>query len=369
MSPNRISFKNKLTAFSALALMHGSVCSANSSSIYLQQGIAAYNSGNYAVAEADLKIEVSTSPNNALAHYYLGNTYLQLKQTVAAYAEFKKGLELSPVGQLHNYCLVALERMEATWPEFTRPTEVAIPFLSTMEHIEKQTGDTSDNPLAAQAHAYFEAKRNRDMQRASAANPALLDTFKRIKTQSDIVEQNIGAVGRAVANDSTTNGLLEIDALKRQRDQKIAAMKASGTPCTQSEIDKACAFYNSKIAEIQARLEDSYKMHQTDAAIETRHFQNDVHDLTDQLTSTKSLPGTPVLQAAGTSLYTRQYGDPSGTPKKEKPPEELVATPETLTLDAHTAPGKFIYRTTKQPGTAPSRFGADLDVRGTFLKK
>ena len=319
MSPtlNRIHLKYILqSAILALTLTQASGCFALSSSSYLQNGIAAYNSGNYPVAAANLKIEVNTSPNGALAHYYLGHTFLQLKQTTAAYAEFKKGFELAPEGQLHTYCLVALERMENTWPEFTKPTEVAVPMLSTFEHIEKQTGDTSDNPFAAQAHAYFDAQRNRAMQKASAANPALKETFKRIQTQSDIAEQNSSTASGAAAQNRFSSGLYE----KRQSERQ-------------------------------------------------RLFQNDAHDLIYQFTSTKSLPGTPVLQASGTSLYTRQYGDPTGTPKKEQPPEELVATPEALSIDAHTSPGKFIYRTTKPPSSAPSRFGADLDVRGTFLRK
>jgi tetratricopeptide (TPR) repeat protein len=370
--PIRLKLKLQLIIL-ALSFTQTSACLAASQN-YFQQGVEAYNTGNYALASANLKIAVTASPNVALAHYYLANTYLQLKEPPAmAYSEYTKCFQLSPQGQLHQYSLNALEKLEDTYAEFRIPTNVANPFGPMFEKIRNGSDDSSnsyDDPLRAQADVYHKQAQDARVQQAAATDPALLKTVDRIQSQSDIVKQNIDNVGKTVANDYSSGLQLDLQKLERQRDRTLAEMTARGTHYSHHAIKAAEVSFDQKITDLQTRIEQEGQTHQADASKEIRHFDRDVEDLTNQLTNTKSLPGTPVLQSTGTNLYTRQYADPASTSRKEEPPTELKATPEALTLNPHNVPGKSIYRVTKEPDSKKSNIpDANLNVRGNLLPK
>jgi tetratricopeptide (TPR) repeat protein len=370
--PIRLKLKLQLTVL-ALTFTQASACLAASQN-YFQQGVAAYNSGNYALASTNLKIAVTASPNDALAHYYLANTYLQLKEPPAmAYGEYTKCFLLSPKGQLHQYSLNALAKLEDTYAEFRIPIKVANPLAPMLERIRNSSDDSDnsyDDPLRAQADVYHKQAQDARVQQAAATDPALLKTVDRIQSQSEIVKQNIDDVGQAVTNDYSSGLQLDLQKLERQRDRTLAEMTARGTHYSHRDIKATEVSFDQKITDLRTRIEQENKTHQADASIQVRHFDRDVEDLTNQLTNTKSLPGTPVLQSTGTNLYTRQYADPTSTPKKEEPPPELKATPEVLTLDAHNVPGKTIYRVTKEPDSKNSNIpDAKLNVRGNLLPK
>jgi tetratricopeptide (TPR) repeat protein len=370
--PIRLNLKLRLVVW-AFAFTQAGACLAASAN-YFQQGVAAYNSGNYTLASANLKIAVTASPNDALAHYYLANTYLQLKEPPAmAYSEYTKCLHLSPEGQLHQYSVNALVKLEDTYPQFRIPTNIANPYAQILEHVRNRSDDSYnsyDNPLRAEADAYHKQAQDARVQQAAATNPALLKTVNRIQTQSDIVKQNIDNVGKTAANDYSSGLQFDLQKLERQRDRTLAEMTARGTHYSHHEINAAEVSFAQKIADLQTRIDQESHTHRADASIEIRHFDRDVEDLTNQLTNTKSLPGTPVLQSTGTNLYTRQYADPASTPRKEVAPTELKATPEALTLDTHHVPGKSIYRVAKEPESKKSNMpDAKLNVRGNLLPK
>ena len=84
----------------------------------------------------------------------------------------------------------------------------------------------------------------------------------------------------------------------------------------------------------------------------------------------------PALQATGTNFYTRQYGDPRSTRKKEEPiQDELLATPEKMILDPHAKAGSKKYRVVKDPSVAEqdkldaSLPGTNLKVKGKLIRK
>jgi tetratricopeptide (TPR) repeat protein len=75
---------------------------------FVKQGMADYKAGDYANAAGHLGAALSSDFNNPLLHYYLGNSYVQLKQKDGAIREFRIAYALQPTGEVGNYARRAL---------------------------------------------------------------------------------------------------------------------------------------------------------------------------------------------------------------------------------------------------------------------
>jgi hypothetical protein len=96
--------------FLALAVIssNGSV---RADSALVKQGIKDFNAGDYENAVGHLGAALSTDFNDARLHYYLGSSYVHLKQSESATREFRIAYALEPtteVGKFAHKALVAL---------------------------------------------------------------------------------------------------------------------------------------------------------------------------------------------------------------------------------------------------------------------
>lgn len=80
---------------------------------HLEDGVAAYNAGNYSDAVGLFGQALSTEYNNPLLHYYYGNALNKMKQKPDAIREYRIALSLQPDGKMADYCKQALEALGA----------------------------------------------------------------------------------------------------------------------------------------------------------------------------------------------------------------------------------------------------------------
>ncbi|HEY9678872.1 MAG TPA: tetratricopeptide repeat protein [Drouetiella sp.] len=91
----------------------------------LADGIKAYNESDFGTC---VKILASATKgkfgNNATAHYYLGNAYIQIKNPTAALAEYRQSLSIAPTAATAPHCLAAIQHLT---PQPSKVTRVDIP--------------------------------------------------------------------------------------------------------------------------------------------------------------------------------------------------------------------------------------------------
>ncbi len=80
----------------------------------IKQGIAEYNAGDFGNAAGHLGAALSTDFNNPVLHYYLGNSYVRLKQKDGAIREFRIAYALQPDAQVGQYSKDALALLGAS---------------------------------------------------------------------------------------------------------------------------------------------------------------------------------------------------------------------------------------------------------------
>ncbi|HEY9678433.1 MAG TPA: tetratricopeptide repeat protein [Drouetiella sp.] len=317
----------------------------------LQQGIASYNSGNYPAAISFLQEHVAKNSKDATAHYYLANALMKVRQIDDAAAEYRKAYESSPANsQLRQYCIVALQKLEpsanpaggqssgasGSSAKLNPDSEVS----KTLAHIERQTSIAKQNKAASgEANASFLMGRNRfDEGKLLSERNAKINQL----LQPDMVDIH----GRAIYLDHSA----EIEAIKRDYEERI------------------------KEAKLMAQ-EDAVKAKQKAAADSTK-MSAELENLRNQLTDTKQLRDGAKLQAAGTNMYTRQYGDPRtvAARKPDADQDEMLASQQKMILDPHTKPGTSKTRSSKDPLVAEQdklqeSQETDLRVKGTLIRK
>lgn len=86
-----------------------------------KQGIDAYDTGDYQAAIKLLSQRARMAPQDAKVYYYLGNSYLQLKENAKAARMYSACIRIDAKSQAGQYALNALERLSATTDEETKP--------------------------------------------------------------------------------------------------------------------------------------------------------------------------------------------------------------------------------------------------------
>ena len=79
----------------------------------LMRGIDAYKKKDYLRAQALLRQALKSAPEDSVAHYYLGNTLIKLKNPIAAKSEFKLASESSETEDIKENCKVALQKLQS----------------------------------------------------------------------------------------------------------------------------------------------------------------------------------------------------------------------------------------------------------------
>lgn len=79
---------------------------------YMAEGEKLYGKHEFAKAARCFEAEVAENAESAAAHYYLANTYLQLKRTADAIKEYEQASTLDPVSSAGQFSRTALQRLQ-----------------------------------------------------------------------------------------------------------------------------------------------------------------------------------------------------------------------------------------------------------------
>jgi tetratricopeptide (TPR) repeat protein len=106
---------------------------------YFQDGINAYNSGNFTIALRYLSAATSSEFNNPLLHYYLANTLLELHRPDEAMRQYNMSYTLDPDSSVANYCKLAMSSYSSVTKVKDRVNSSPSALLQSVSQIHKQT--------------------------------------------------------------------------------------------------------------------------------------------------------------------------------------------------------------------------------------
>lgn len=300
---------------------------------YKAQMVQAFNTGRYdwCARYAQYIVKIAQSPEDkAIAGYYNGNSLVKMNRFAEARAAYLQAKASSSNPSIAADCAQAISAIDAK--------------------LNNTTGNKNVNPFGGQP--------------IDSATQAMIDREERQR-------ENVGGVAgdeRKHAYGSISSILPYYEELtKRIKMNESSAEAMKSRPQTpevmQTEEDlKRTAYAWKDEIETLKRQHPELKDY-----IEKKQLFENEQKFVLSTPSRGSLNTQPKLQAEGSDYYTRNYGvAASPAVPKQSEPNELVATPERMILDAHSTPGKTISRIVKVP-TAEKPTNADLKVRGNIV--
>jgi tetratricopeptide (TPR) repeat protein len=368
---------------------------ADASQVELQRGIQSFNSKHYSDAVGHLQQYIAAAPHESIGHYYLANCLYNLGYEKPCMDEYARALKESTSQKMTDYCRDAIRSMQSSKLATATGTAPA-------RAIQSSGSNQPNVPLAAFPPSMAESYVRPDdfnLPRTGFARPgmtmlrfpislsstqpvsaytietggvpdlALEKTLVRMSDQSNV---EIATLQKNLAADleSLKQHLADdIFKLNKERDARIQALldgvrvKGSSSSDTVDSIGKDIA---SKTDMARRTCESTTQAREQEYLEQIAKLQHDLRASQNQVADARRVPGNhPNLQLAGTDLYTRNF-IPSPNPP---PPDELVATPERLIVDAHSHPGRTVSRVVRDPAEAPPPPpGRDLRVRGQLIK-
>jgi hypothetical protein len=331
----------------------------------LQQGVEFYNSKKYSDAVGHLQLHLGAHPNDAVARYYLANSLKNLGYDEPSLVEYQRALTSSTSPQLSGYCRQAIQLAAASkqiragvasQPFTGEPAFMTEAFVGTPRLARRLMLNTTHEERVAQALARMQSARQVQVVQAPAAQSELEPRDG--KGLQDLV------LARA------------LDRMKEQSNDQLEIFAKNKSIETQAIMEHLNADISSpqlagRIQQLKEKAQADLEKEQDENTRLARKFQADVRNLQNQLAESRRLPGDPNLQLVGTDVYTRVYASSSGEPLREPPPpDELLATPERLVLDAHSHPGRTISRVVRDPSPPERQHipGTDLNVHGQLVR-
>jgi hypothetical protein len=104
----------------------------------LKDGIAAYNKGDYKEAVSHLSAALSQDFNNAVLHYYLANSFVNLGQKDSAIREFRIAYALEPEKEAGKLSKLALKYLGAESGEAVTEKKAPTPPSKTAEELKRE---------------------------------------------------------------------------------------------------------------------------------------------------------------------------------------------------------------------------------------
>ncbi|RTL45208.1 MAG: hypothetical protein EKK48_03895 [Candidatus Melainabacteria bacterium] len=374
----------------------------------LQLGIQSFNSKHYSDAISHLQFYVNANQHDAVGHYYMANCLCSLGYQQPAIDEYGRALKESTSQKLTDYCREAIRSMQASKQNSGSSNTVSAVASSVGSAAARTTvsagssGGVQTQPVDG---GFRPMKLPLPMQsqllRADASSGSILDAappvVPKLTVDPVLLYQNrSGVPDRALEKTLTrmveqTNSDLDglqkdnsaellsikdhlattISRLNRDCDLRIQAAIDSSQRSTTSTSSSLENSIDSIKKDTQIKIENAKRAAESQALALQQDILYRAGKLIaasqlsqSQIADARKIPGSPNLQLAGSDLYTRNYL-PSPEPP---PPDQLLATPERLILDAHTSPGKILYRVVKEtppPVIAPE---TDLKVHGELVK-
>jgi len=238
----------------------------------MKEGITAYKQGQYKTAVTALMGALNTEFNNAKLHYYLGNSFVHLKQNDSAIREFRIAYALEPDQEVGRFSKAALINLGvdtnpgAPTPPAPPPKPVRRPdpiIAEALESLRKQASAARDYENHANEFLNHEAaqRAQRELERA----------------KSDMQKNNVSwKRGR---------GYVQNDRLPADSQRTLDNMRSNFENQTNSRKQNS----NYRVNELQRTA-----------------------DNLEELIKEKNPKSGVKVKPVGTNLYIRNYENPSG---------------------------------------------------------
>lgn len=292
-----------------------------------EEGMRLYKIGEYSDAAKRLGQCVSNSPQNATAHYLLGNCLLHLNHADQADKEFRTCLGLTKDPTLTSYCKKGIE---------------------TCSYALAKSREADD----------------------------LEGTIRRISNQAflhkSITDENLSASNKAAMDDTKERiKILEIDKenTKYKMETKTYSDGKGYTSryYTDQEIQAAMDSFDERIQAVKASANKASKTYLEVSEKANKDVDDSVKSLEDSLRLSPNAKGERLLPL-GTNLYVRNYSVLDAQSQRKPPEQELAATQELLLLDEHKKNGIFNTTITPQTKSTNSWRTSTSSVYGKLLE-
>ncbi len=367
--------------------------SASTDQAELQRGIQSFSSKHYSDAIAHLQFYVNANPHDSLGHYYMANCLFCLGYQQPCIDEYTRALNESTSQKMTDYCRDAIRSMQKSKAanntaggSLSSGANARVAFVPPASAVPQPL----KSPFSQLQYSLLQANSSNNVLGGGAlvvppltVDPVLLYQKGALpdialqKTLSRMVEQtNNEIVGLQKDNEA------ELQSIKNHLNEDIFKLNRDCETRIQAAIDSNQRSTSSTRSSLEGAIESIRKDTQTkienaksSAESKAQELQRDVLNRASRLIAASQLsqsqvadcrkvPGSPNLQLTGSDLYTRNYA-PSPEPP---PPDELLATPERLVIDAHSSPGRKLYRVVRDPAPPPAAPGTDLKVHGELVK-
>lgn len=388
-----------------VVLSVGSVpCFASTSSdqAELQRGIQSFNSKHYSDAVGHLQSYVAANPHESIGHYYLANCLFSLGYQKPSLEEYSAALRESTSQKMTDYCREAIRQMQSskqTAVERQSAGRLSVASLSGLANFfdQRRTGfyeHQSNQPGMAMPLNGWQPPALPDGQKISVldsspmvvplmtldssmlpqsrrgvSDMALEKALVRMTDQTNIQIETLQKDGAADLLSLKEHLADEISRLNRDNDSRIQIAidnqrSGKGTASLDSTVDSIRRDTASRIQNAKTSYESQAETHQQQMLARIAKIVEASKLSQSQVADSRRLPDSPNLQVTGSDLYTRNYAPGPEPP----PPNEMLATPERLVLDAHSRPGRSIYKVVRDPAAPPVAPGTDLKVHGELIK-
>lgn len=271
------------------------------------EGMRFYNAGQFDKAGAYFEAEIKANPNDATAHYLLGNSFVKLNRVAEAQAAYERAIMLDPKGNVGQYSLKAKEGLSAQ-------------ALKT-----SSSADSSLRPLPPPSQSPAAPDFNDTKSSALAVSKQTDETEKRISAECDA---RVTEIQRASDR--------KIQSLQREMSERMSAnvwVGRSNRVTTYDPSSENQAIREEYAPQIKAIREDTQKqIDAVKASYKDRLAACETSAVTVDRSYVSPTTGNVRLVPAGTSLYTRNYqsdGEASGNAVP------VLATPKRLVDMAH----------------------------------
>lgn len=245
---------------------------------YLKKGIELYKAGRYREAVSQFGLALPREFSNAVLHYYLANTFINLNQNEAAIREFRIAYALAPRREAGQMSRKALSYLGAD--NFDDGIEKV---------VEKPSSKKEEKALEAVDPVF--AKTLEMLKRQAVNSPSLSNATSVEKEISNRIDETIKKNKAAMA-----------DALERANPDDLKVPKEVRDQLTQIKLLNDAKY---KILGRMSKMGDSVR---------------DSADSLQALLKEKNSRSAPRLVPHGTNLYIRNYkapGSPAAEPTAE----------------------------------------------------
>jgi tetratricopeptide (TPR) repeat protein len=203
----------------------------------LDEGTRFYRESNFEKAGRCFEAEIKTNPNNAKAHYLLGNIFFELNRHQDAAQEYRRAISIDahgPVAQYSQQGLAAIEKFKAGGS--TEAARGTAALQSRQENSETNAIQNSARRISAQT---TETENHLSEECEARIRDTTHDAEKRIADLEKEMQEKIDSNGVAYRgrsgsyNPAPQNQVIRddyqrlISAVKDEQNKKIAAIKLS----------------------------------------------------------------------------------------------------------------------------------------------